>query len=192
MVLDYEVTTDDFVKFSLYHYKNSPTYQRQILMGRLLNAFVFVAVVMGIGLAISPLLDLGWGIALVAWGVPAVLGAIAAFLVFPRLSDQKLRKLLPKLMDEGKNDGVTGKQCINVTPEAIINRPSIGDHRVPWMSVERLVQTSDHVLIYVGSMSAAIIRLNFFATDEDLLAFIETIKRYYGAATGKSLPTVVA
>jgi len=186
MTIEFNVTVDDFIAFNLFHFKNSPAFQRQLLITRSAFAFILAAILS------LPCPVLVGQLSYVAFLFPIVgiVVGIIAFLAYPRMHEQNLRKQLPKMLNEGGNEGVIGKQKIVITPEAVINETPAGEQKAFWSSVDKIVETSDYIFLYVSSMSAAIIPRSAFPSEEQRNAFLELAKQYHHSATGRRSSTI--
>jgi hypothetical protein len=183
MTIEFIVAVDDYIAFNLFHFKNSPTFQRQLLLNRLVFTFIIATI------CFLPYFFWSEKLSFIAFLLSAV-GGIVSFLVYPRIHEKNLREQLPKLLNEGKNEGVLGKQKIIITPEALINETPAGEQKVFWNSADKIAETNDYIFLYVGSMSAAIIPLSAFPSMEQKNAFLELVKQYYHASTGRTLPII--
>jgi hypothetical protein len=186
MTIEFIVTIEDFVAFNLFHSKNSPTLQRQLLITRSTLAFVVAAILF------LPCPVLVGELSYVAFLFPIVgiIVGIIFFLAYPRMHEQNLRKQLPKMLNEGTNESVIGKQTIIITPEAVINETPTGEQKAFWSSVDKIVETSDYIFLYVSSVSAAIIPRSAFPSEEQRNAFLELAKQYHQSATGRRSSTI--
>ncbi len=186
MTIDFMTTADDFIAFNLFHFKNSPTLKRQLLITRLAYAF-FLAVILSLPYT-AYVKELPFFACL--FPILGVVVGILIFLAYPRMHEKNLRKQLSKVLKEGGNEGMIGKQKIVITPEAVINETPAGEQKAFWSSVDKIVETRDYIFLYVSSVSAAIIPRSAFPSDEQRNAFLELAKQYHSAATGRTLSTI--
>jgi hypothetical protein len=120
--------------------------------------------------------------------VLAIVFGGVVFLIFPWISGLGMRQQIEKVITEGKNEGGFGKQKLVITSEAIIEENNAGESKYFWSSLDKLVDSSNYIFLYVGTLKALIIPHNSFADEEQCTEFVKLVEQYYSKAMGKSLP----
>lgn len=162
--LAYELTVDDLIAFSRYHYVNSPTVRKQLLLARL------VVIVMLMILAIT--FDRHF-----PFHLPIIIasGASILTLIFtPKLQRDALDKTMRKQYGEGRNRGVIGPKQLTPTDTGITIRGECDQHELSFTAIERIVRTDDHTYLYIGAANAHVIPHRDIATAQ-LDAFHQTL-----------------
>jgi predicted tellurium resistance membrane protein TerC len=171
--LDYELGIDDLVAFARYHHAHSPWLrQRQ----RVLRYGISLAM-LGVIAAVAFLLEAPPGL----WAVGVAI-TVAYALLFPARYDLGLRQNVLRMQGEGKNQDVLGPHRVELGGEAISEITPLREVRTRWPAVERVVETGDHVFVYVTGATALVIPRRAFADREAVVEFVERARAKIGAA----------
>jgi len=181
MKIEYNIDLEDSINFNLIHSRNSPT----LIRGRMLIRITWSILIIIMALIIS--LSSSEGDILTNIIEPIIFGCIF-FLIFPLISGLGMRKHVEKIIREGRNEGVFGKQIIDITPEAITQKNDAGESKYFWNSLDKLVTSPNYIFLYVSSLNAILFPRNSFKNEGHCTEFVELIEQYYSKATGKSLP----
>lgn len=95
--------------------------------------------------------------------------------VFPFRIAQLMRVNTERLYREGKNRGILGPHRIAAEPEWLLEASSDREHRTRWRAIEQVVETEQHLFVYVSGFSSVIVPKRAFATAEDRERFVATV-----------------
>ncbi len=166
----YEVTLEDVTAFALFHHAHSPHLKRRrrILQVGLAGVMVLVAAVVA-AVAKAPLL-----------GIVGLAFAVAFYFMFPKRYERGLRDSVAKMYAEGKNLDVLGKTKLVMDDDFILESTPTRDVRTRWSAVEGVVETEQHVFVYVTGSTALVVPRR--DVPEPLLAqFVERVRGHLPA-----------
>lgn len=172
MNIEYNNDLDDYINFNLIHSRNSITLKRQRILLRLITSIMLTMILLIISLFANK------GSALYGTVLAIVFGALF-FLIFPLFSGLGMRSQIEKIINEGKNKGVFGKQKTVIASEAITEENDAGEAKYFWTSVDKLVDSPNYIFLYVGALRALIIPRNSFANEEQYTEFVGLVEQYY-------------
>jgi YcxB-like protein len=173
MKLRYENTMDDLVAFNRYHCSRSPTLRRLIRSQQVFVAMLFVAVPLGFLIGTFVLWEDPVA-AIVILGTASILAA-AWFSWYPSYYRRCLDRNAKRLYAEGTNHGVVGLHDLELGNDMLIERNDSGESRIRYAKIEKLETSSDHLFIYVTSMSAHIVPLDD-STEGDPMLFRDALQ----------------
>lgn len=147
MLLEYDLTTDDFVALNLHAATTSPTIQTSRARSRVWGSVgVFVGGLLLVGLEGS------WLEALVV----ASLGSAVFWFVWPPTWSWFLTRNVRRLARAG-GLGVPGRCRLWIDEDGVHDQTPTGSSSVAWSGVVRLDETDTHAFIYVGPVQAYVI-----------------------------------
>lgn len=147
MSFTYELTVDDLIAFSRYHYANSKTVKRQLLIGRLL----LVVIVMTVGYLFDDALPYHFAL------VIAALLSVIFLLLTPKKQYEALERAARNQYAEGANRGVLGRKTLSLTDAGFVIQGETDRHEQAFAAVERVVRTDSHTFLYIGAANAHVI-----------------------------------
>jgi len=180
--LDYFVTLDDLVVFSLYHVQHSPFYRRQLLMGRIILPIIFLAgAVIFAGHSLAEPFE-GWFV------LPGLLALLAVFWLvwFPWFWKKNIVSTLKALDSEGPNPNWTGSFTLSLEPEEVIETNQYGRKSYRWLGIPKIEVSPSHIFIFIGSVHAIIIPADTFPDQESMQKFLGEARRLREAAVAQS------
>jgi hypothetical protein len=95
---------------------------------------------------------------------------------FPKVFKKSYIKRIKKLLDEGKNSYMFGKNILTLIEDGIIVKTEAIESK--YSHIEKAVVTDKHILIYISAVSAIIIPISCFDTVEDKSTFIKMLEKY--------------
>lgn len=140
MLIEYNVTIDDLVAFSLFHNKHSATVRRMnIIWGVVLPAgfFIFFCFL---------------GLYKHEWGSP-LFGLIAGGLLILWIlagRRKRLEKIVRKLLSEGSNNKSIGKHKLELTDTGLVEKSEYEETKIVWEALDRIGFTTDYTFIFTG------------------------------------------
>lgn len=169
MEIEYQCTIDDMVAFNLYHFANSPSLRKQVLVNRLITSTLAVLIVVtGFYIAVGKFLPL-------PFIAPSLLIGIIIFFYYPSIQKKTFVRAVTKLLKEGKNKASLEKQKLTLSSDGVSERSALGETKVGWSSIEKVVQVKKHIFLYIGSVNAFVIPKRAFLSDESLQEFLDYV-----------------
>jgi len=175
MIIEYEISIDDIMDFNSYHYSNSPSLRRTILI----NRWVFPLLLGLCLIVVIESLDLH-GLALgLPWLIWLIFTIFWVVFLGPRYMLGQMKKQIVKMYAEGKRGSYLRKHRLSITPEAVLDSTDYGDSKTYWKSVEKILSADRHLFIYTSATAAHIIPKRAFPDESKYREFIEISKRYH-------------
>lgn len=169
MILEYEFNKQDYIDYNLYHIHNSPTLKKSLFIQRFIVPIIFL---------VFPLLlqFIGDDIPFWYWSVLFSITFILWIIFFPRIHEKTMIKRVSKLLNEGKNNNIFGKHMLSISDDGIYGKTEASESK--WKHVEKVVETENHILVYVSSISAIIVPKRAFSSNEQKGRFLDEVKRF--------------
>ncbi|PFG16231.1 YcxB-like protein [Propionicimonas paludicola] len=146
-MLEFELTTEDFVAFSIYGALSAPAVQKRSARLRIgASAAMFV----GLGLAAG--LQDGWLYGLVA----GLIAAAVFWLIWPPLWAWSTKRNVMRLAESG-GLGKPGPCRIWIDQYGVHDATPDGTSTVSWRGIDRVEETPSHAFIFVGPIQAYVI-----------------------------------
>ncbi len=177
LAIDYEVTVEDLIKFSLHRHRTNPTLRRSFLRSWIIATVLLIgaAVMMAILRDTPSTIDVSRSILL------GSLGAIVAIL-FPMIHRRAVRKLVGRMYSDRERDGVVGSHRLVITRAALTDLTSVSKVSWKWCGIESIVATPDAVYITLMSLNAVIVPNRSFGSQSELNSFVESARRFHTAS----------
>jgi hypothetical protein len=170
--VEYDLTAEDVVTLSLFHYKHSPTVRRSWLMLRVVVPIIWIL----IGFFENSRERHYAGIAPLPFFISL---SVLYILLMPAYSRYRTRRITLRLLSEGKNKGFDGPHSLTIGPEGIVAESATGDARSNWSVVEKLETDKEHFYIYTSAVNAIILPKRAFADENEFQEFVASVQTYY-------------
>lgn len=170
MRISFSLSVEDYVAFSVYHIRNSPSCQR----ARVLWGVVVPLVLFGF-FGVINFRDGGWS----SLPFAAIPGAFLVLWVYGGESG-RTRKNARKLFAEGENRSLNGLQRLEATEGGLIDANELSESRFNWRMIERIADTPDYYFIYVGAAKGVIVPKQK-VTEGDFEAFRRIVEERFRA-----------
>ncbi len=181
MRVAFDFKRDDMMEYMRQHHAHSPSTRRTMALFR----YSLTAVLAGGSAA------LGWFFGFPSWVyLPvSVIGGGVYFGMFPRFFRQNIERQTKKMLAEGQNRGLLGRQEVEVDAHGVVERNGHGEVRARWSSVERIRVTRAQILIYTSAVQAIVVprRVLRGGQDEELL---EALEDAWVEAAGEGAPVI--
>ncbi|PAQ15594.1 YcxB family protein [Bacillus sp. FJAT-42315] len=149
MEINYNLTEEDYLKFNMFHVKNSKAVKRVLNMQRFLTPILFIIV----------------SFVLSKVGSVPFLGVFITFLVisilwiifYPRYFYFYVIRNTKKMIKEGTNEGLLGEHHMVLSEEGIIDSTSNGETKVTWSGIKTISEDKHNIYLYNSSVSAYIL-----------------------------------
>ena len=164
-MIEYENSYDDLLAFTRFHMVTSPAGKRT----RLLVGSMAAVVVLAFGISFSLAAQVPWMIPLFALlSLGAAAGSRRALL-------RSVGKSAERLYRDGKNVGMTGWHRLTITERELHEESAGGSQVTKPEAIEKVMETEDHVYIYVSAVSAHVIPRDRVSAG-DLPSFLTALK----------------
>ncbi len=168
MNLEYEFTEQDYIEYNLYHYQNSPSTKRLLLIQRYGVALLFMI--------LAPLMHLISQVPFSYYLISFAIASIVWIVLFPKIVEQSMKKRILKMVEEGKRNYLFGRHELRITQDGIHGKTGVSE--TTWHRIERAVETEKHVLVYLNSITAFVVPKSAFGSQEEKDRFLEEVSRF--------------
>ncbi len=166
MILHYMLSNEDYIKFNLFHFGNSPVIKRQ----RLLLLIVMPVIMLSL---VFFLID-RWDATTL---VPIALLTVVWFFLYPRLVNRAIARNVNKLINEGQTNEFIGERSLTLQDSAMRIESQGRVAEIAYANIQRIAEDADRIYIYIGAISAVIIPVSAFASNADKQGFLNTLKQ---------------
>lgn len=166
MEITYELTEEDYLQFNLYHVKHSATAVKSLKWQRFLTPVFFLVIAYLFSV-------IGEGSAIFSFIVFGVFGIIWV-VYYPKYFYRVVGRQTKKMLKEGKNDGILGKQQMMLSQEGIIHVAVNRESRTQWMGIQKIVEDNDYFYLYNSAVSAYILPKRAVANVREVKAYIDS------------------
>lgn len=167
MVKQYELTRQDYLNYNLIHLDHSKTAKKTINLQRFLVPILYIV--------LAFLMAWIGDIPLLYWLIVFSVAAIGWIMFFPQYTKRVVSKRISKMLDEGENKGLLGKQELSLMDDGILVSNEYKESKTKWNSIDNILVTDDYILVYVSAISAHIIPTRIFNNQADMNQFISLL-----------------
>ena len=151
MEFNYEVTEEDYIKFNIYHGKNSPSQRKILFILRYIFPIIMAPVIYFVGLSLTKESKIYWGIIALAY-------VIVWVITYPKQREFMMKKQIKKLLSEGSNALCFGSKKIIIDDKSInIINDELSSETIAKKNIIDVKVNEDMILIYVSSFMAHIV-----------------------------------
>lgn len=149
MEIKYTNTEEDYVKFNLFHVKNSKTAMKALHIQRIIGPIIFF-----IFTYVFSKLD---NSNFLVWFIPFFILSILWVIFYPKYFYRHITRMAKKMIKEGKNEGLLGEHRMIFTDEGIEDHTSNGQTKVNWTGITEFKEDDANFYLYNSSVSAYIL-----------------------------------
>lgn len=80
------------------------------------------------------------------------------------------------MLNEGKNAYFLGPWSIELLEDGIVTTNSFSESKTKWDGIEKIIESEEHIFIYVGVASAFIIPKRAFLDNKGIDEFLTTLR----------------
>jgi hypothetical protein len=151
MKIEFELTLDDLVAFTVVHALRSPTFKRQQL-GYFVGGLLLFSVLPGLILATTekPVLETARDI----W--PLLMGPISylLFMLVIPIWRKRFEAISKRMLAEGHNSGADGPCSLTIESDGLRETRPAGESLRHWSAVEKVLVTDTHAFVYTSAVEA--------------------------------------
>jgi len=170
VIIEYERTLDDLVKFNLFHIEHSPTIRRQLLLARMLVTILTPILSLGA----MYIVDRDKNLPPYAY-IISLIGGVIIFFLYPYINRSAIIRRTKRLLDEGSNRAIIGKQQITTSDEGLLCETGTGSSRINWSSIEKVTQNDEYIFLYIGAINAVVVPKKAFPNFQDQFEFLDIV-----------------
>lgn len=170
MEFNFEVTEEDYIKFNLYHYENSPSQKRTYHLLRYLVPLLASAPIYAVGTSIFEQPK-------IYWIVIAILFIAAWIITYPTQYRKLVIKQTEKMLKEGDNSSLFGKKIMLIDENDIKVHSESTSETISRKSIKVVKVYDDMILIYLSGITAHIIPTRYLS-DESKNSLIKELGTY--------------
>lgn len=168
MKTEFELTTEDLLAFNWHHYQHSPTMRQAFRKGYIM--VIFLSALLGLLVALT------WDVLV---GLITFIIVLPFYLMVYKQSVQKtLKQNTARMIGEGRNRSMLGRHRVEISEKEIIITNEVSRGSILWVGVERVVETSEHIIIYTASIKAVVVPKRAFRDEREAEVFYSTAQRY--------------
>jgi hypothetical protein len=149
MEITYRLIEEDYVKFNLFHVRNSPTSTKTLKVQRYLIPAIYLVISVLFLLILNPPAPV--------LGILFLVTGILWFVFYPKYYYGYIKRQVKKMMKEGKNEDLLGNQTIIFTEEGLHKTGFKGETKLLWSGIERLGEDDANLYLYNSAVSAIIL-----------------------------------
>ncbi|MEH7253690.1 YcxB family protein [Neobacillus niacini] len=165
MEIKYNLTEEDYVKFNLFHIKNSDSASKSLNMQRYSIPFIYLIV----AYLFSNLADIPFLYAF----IPFLFVGILWVVFYPKYFQNRIISQTKKMIREGKNEGLLGEHTMLLTEEGIVDTNPTGETKVKWSGIIKMKEDQANLYLYNSSVSAYILPKREFKDLEEVRSYFE-------------------
>jgi hypothetical protein len=169
--LDFERTIDDVIDFNLFHMAQSSSIQQQLIGAQLFVGVVTASFVFGATYFALRRIEVLVVIICIAAG-------ILAYAIYPGVYHKLFIGRLKKLLAEGDNKTMLGRQVISFSPEGLDIKSKAFESKINWSAIDKVAQNEKYVYLYTSSVNALIIPKNSLRSEKQQQDFWDYINKY--------------
>lgn len=166
MQINFTVTETDYVQYNLYHLAHSPAAKRSLQLWRwgLPIAFIVLITLMGSWHSVY-----GW--------LPPVVFAVAWWLGLPAWHRRSIAKNVKRLMYEGQSSEFLGDFEVTLGDSTLKYAGNGQTIEVVYSRVAKIVRDKERLYIYLGSLTAIIMPVKYFADEGEMQRFLDLLEQ---------------
>jgi len=168
MKFEFQQTVEDIINFNQFQLENSDTIKSTITKQRMALAIMYIIVV---------LFFFRKGVTEISTALAIIYTIIVMPIVYyyNKYVYWRSRRAVRKMLAEGKNKSMIGKQNITFLAKTIIAKNEYSSTEYQYSLIEKLRENEDYFFLYTSSIQALLIKKELFETKEKMTEFKEFI-----------------
>lgn len=168
MTFEYQLTKQDYIDFNIFHLTFSKSIRRSIFFQRYIFSIVF--------LVLPFLLTQVTTMPLWYWFTVFMITYIIWIAFYPKHIKRTVVRRISKMLDEGKNKGLLGKHTFSFAEDGIVDITEESESKTKLSAIENIVESKEHIFIYIGAVAAFIIPLRIFKDEIQKVNFLKDLR----------------
>ena len=170
MQINYQLTKDDYIAFNMHHMNYSPTFKKSIFIQRYIVSIIF--------LLVPFILKDSSDIPFLYWLSVFAIVYIAWVAFYDKYLKWNVTRKISQMIDEGKNTDMLGERSLQLTECGILQTSSLSESKITWDVIEDVVETKEHIFIYINALSGYVIPIRAFANAAQKDEFLGILKSH--------------
>ena len=170
MKIEYDLVKEDFIEFNMYRIMNSDKIKSSLLKQRYFISLDVLVVIF----ILSLIAGAQWKLFLPIFIMIYLLWVT----YYPRLFNNKAKRNIEKMIDEGNDNSVFGRYTLTASEEGIVEESKSKTTKIKWNQIFSIIETLEHIFIRVSDIDTLIIPDSAFKTKDLRNEFVNTIKKY--------------
>lgn len=167
MKIDFQLTVEDYIEFNTEFIKSSETMKKSMFIYRYVVSLMFLVA----PFVFSRITEIPF----LFWMGSFVIAYILWVVFYPRRIIKITEKRILKMLEEADNSEFIGEQSLSLTEDGIEKKSKVSEQKIDWISVQRITETKNLIIVYVSAVSAYIIPVRFFSSAEEKDEFLEIL-----------------
>lgn len=168
MIINYELTEEDFIQFNVHHIEDSPSQKKMYWVLRILMPLLFSVAIYSIGTGL-------FNQSYIYWSLISISFFIAWVIFYPIQHKKIILNQTRKMLSEGDNSSLFGEKILTVKEDVITVTGENEHEQFKRENIKKIKQYNDMLLLYNSSVSAMIIPTrNLTETEID---YVKNLKR---------------
>lgn len=168
MTIHYTITEQDYIAYNLFHYGQSRSVKRTLLLLRVL--FPLMVILMAFLYSRINMFYL----------VIAVVFSIVWFFLYPYFFRRSLTRGVKRVMKEGKVNEFIGEKSLTLGDTHVLFQEGRGNTEFMYEAMERIASDQERLYLYFGTITACIVPFSAFQTAEDKEQFMRLLEEKTG------------
>lgn len=173
MVIEYEVSREDYMNTQLHLVSMSKTVRKSLAWQR--YGCAAAAFLFGILFGFLELLEGHVPFSFFSGGLTATI----VIWLYPKYFNWQMARHCSKLLQEAETTGMFGRHTTRLLPEGVEVTSPTGLYRQNWEAIDRIEQIDKYIHIYAGPLSALFIPISSFDGPNQLADFLATARRFH-------------
>ncbi|KUP04350.1 hypothetical protein Q73_15875 [Bacillus coahuilensis m2-6] len=149
MELTYTLTEEDYLRFNVFHIKNSATGKKALNIQRYVTPVFFVVIAYVFSIILhKPFLEVF---------LPFFIVGALWVLFYPKYFYNHITRTVKKAFREGNNEGLLGQHRLTIDDEGFVDETANGLTRLAWAGVVEVKEDEHSLYIYNSAVSAYIL-----------------------------------
>jgi hypothetical protein len=173
---DYQLTKEDYVEFNQYHYKNSKSFMKDIMLLRVLFPIL---------LLLFPVL-MGKKLDMIYISIFVLISTV--WIIFlPKYLWKAINKKIIKMVEENKNGDLFTLKHTTINESGVYWKSEYSEGHYNWNSVIKINETDQFIYIYVSSVQAVVISKQLSSNGIDIMKLLEFCKSMVNRNNGREV-----
>lgn len=159
MEIKYELLEDDYIKFNLYHLRNSSTYKNQIFIMKYVVNTVLAFMMFCVGTFI-------FNQPMIIWFLISIFFLIIQIKTTEKQNEKREVNHIKKFLKEKENKFIFGKKILKIDNEKIYVKSELSEEIKDKKSIIDIKIYEDLILLYDSSVTAEVIPTRYLEKNE--------------------------
>ncbi|MES0489144.1 MAG: YcxB family protein [Leptospirales bacterium] len=168
MKFEFEQTVEDIINFNQFQLENSEVMKSSIFKQRIALVAMYSLVV---------LFFIRSGIVKSDITIIIIYSIVCSFLFFRynKYVYWRSKRAVRKMLAEGKNKSMIGKQSLTFTAESITDKNEYSSTEFKYSLIEKFRENEDYFFLYTSALQAILVKKELFETKEKIAEFKDFI-----------------